>query len=101
MSQRAAQASFSRGRLPANLCYLTPFSNFTFSKGAHMSASKTTIGYIVQLGGIGAFALGAVLSFHHAAIAASFAGGAAAFYVGQKIRTLSSSSPVSAVAPTK
>ena len=65
-----------------------------------MSASKTTIGYIVQLGGIGAFALGAVLSFHHAAIAASFAGGAAAFYVGQKIRTLSSSSPVSAVAPS-
>jgi hypothetical protein len=53
-----------------------------------MSASKTTIGYIVQLGGIGAFALGAVLSFHHAAIAASFAGGAAAFYVGKKIRTL-------------
>ena len=46
-----------------------------------MSASKTTIGYIVQLGGIGAFALGAVLSFHHAAIAA--------FYVGKKIRALS------------
>ena len=49
-----------------------------------MSASKTTIGYIVQLGGIGAFALGCVLSFHHAAIAASFAGGAAAFYVGKR-----------------
>ena len=61
-----------------------------------MSASKTTIGYIVQLGGIGAFALGVVLSFHHAAIAASFAGGAAAFYVGQKIRALSSPAPVSA-----
>ena len=61
-----------------------------------MTASKTTIGYIVQLGGIGAFALGAVLSFRHAAIAASFAGGAAAFYVGQKIRTLSNSSPASA-----
>jgi hypothetical protein len=54
-----------------------------------MSASKTTIGYIVQLGGIGAFALGAVLSFHHAAIAASFAGGAAAFCVGKTIRMLS------------
>ena len=63
-----------------------------------MSASKTTIGYIVQLGGIGAFALGAVLSFHHAAIAASFAGGAAAFYVGQKIRMLAS--PTTAVAPS-
>jgi hypothetical protein len=63
-----------------------------------MSASKTTIGYIVQLGGIGAFALGAVLSFHHAAIAASFAGGAAAFYVGQKIRTLSAAPAPSAAA---
>jgi hypothetical protein len=63
-----------------------------------MSASKTTIGYIVQLGGIGAFALGAVLSFHHA-IAASFAGGAAAFYVGKKIRTLSIA-PSTAVAPS-
>ena len=65
-----------------------------------MTASKTTIGYIVQLGGIGAFALGAVLSFHHAAIAASFAGGAAAFYVGQKIRTLSTPAPSTAVAPS-
>ena len=64
-----------------------------------MSASKTTIGYIVQLGGIGAFALGAVLSFHHAAIAASFAGGAAAFFVGKKIRTLSIA-PSAAVAPS-
>jgi hypothetical protein len=63
-----------------------------------MTASKTTIGYIVQLGGIGAFALGAVLSFHHAAIAASFAGGAAAFYVGQKIRTLAA--PGTAVTPS-
>jgi hypothetical protein len=50
--------------------------------------SKTTIGYIVQLGGIAAFATGAVLSFHHAAIAAAFAGGAAAFFVGKKIRSM-------------
>jgi hypothetical protein len=50
--------------------------------------SRTTLGYIVQLGGIGAFAVGAVLSAHHALIAAAFAGGAAAFYVGEKIRTL-------------
>jgi hypothetical protein len=53
-----------------------------------MSASKTTIGYVVQLGGIGALVLGAVLSVHHAAIAAAFLGGAAAFYVGEKVRTL-------------
>ena len=65
-----------------------------------MSASKTTIGYIVQLAGIGAFALGAVLSFHHAAIAASFAGGAAAFYVGKKIRALSTAPPATASVTT-
>ena len=53
-----------------------------------MSASKTTIGYAVQLGGIAAFAIGAVFSFHHLAIAASFVGGAASYFVGQKIRTL-------------
>jgi hypothetical protein len=54
-----------------------------------MSTSKTTIGYAVQLGGIGALVLGAVLSAHHLAIAAALLGGAAAFYVGEKIRTLS------------
>ena len=53
-----------------------------------MNASKKTIGYIVQLAGIGAFAVGAVLSVHHVAIAASFVGGAAAVYVGNKIRAL-------------
>jgi hypothetical protein len=53
-----------------------------------MSASKTTISYFVQLGGIAALVLGAVLSVHHAAIAASFLGGATAFYVGEKLRTL-------------
>jgi hypothetical protein len=59
-----------------------------YVKGDFMSASKTTIGYVVQLGGIGALVLGAVLSVHHPAIAAAFLGGAAAFYVGEKIRTL-------------
>jgi len=53
-----------------------------------MTVSKKTIGYLVQLGGIAAFATGAIFSFHHVAIAAAFVGGAAAFYVGQKIRTL-------------
>jgi hypothetical protein len=51
--------------------------------------SRKTIGYIVQLGGIAAFTLGAVFSLHHIPIGASFLGGAAAFYVGQKIRALS------------
>lgn len=53
-----------------------------------MTLSKKTIGYIVQLCGIGAVLVGAVLSVHHAAIAASIGGGAAAFYVGEKIRAL-------------
>jgi len=53
-----------------------------------MNASKKTIGYIVQLAGIAACAVGAVLSVHHIAIAASFVGGAAAVYVGKKIRAL-------------
>jgi len=50
--------------------------------------SKKAIGYIVQLGGIGAFTVGAVFSLHHIAIGAAFLGGAAAFYVGGKIRSL-------------
>ena len=54
-----------------------------------MSTSKKTIGYLVQLGGIASFTLGAVFSLHHVAIGAAFLGGAAAFYVGQKIRSLS------------
>ena len=51
--------------------------------------SRTTLGYVVQLGGIAAFTLGAVFSLHHVPIGASFLGGAAAFFVGKKIRTLS------------
>jgi hypothetical protein len=53
-----------------------------------MTESKNNIGLIVQLCGLGAFGIGAVLSIHHIAVAACFAGGAAAFYVGKKIRTL-------------
>jgi len=53
-----------------------------------MAANKKTIGYLVQLGGIAAFTLGAIFSVHHLAIGASFLGGAVAFYIGEKIRTL-------------
>jgi hypothetical protein len=53
-----------------------------------MTISKTTISYIVQLGGIAAFTIGAILSANHLPIAASFLGGAAAFYVGEKMRTI-------------
>jgi hypothetical protein len=53
-----------------------------------MTINRKTLGYLVQLGGIGAFAVGAVLSLHHAAVGASFVAGAAAYYVGEKLRTL-------------
>ena len=65
-----------------------------------MSASKTSIGYGLQLGGIAAFGIGAVLSFHHIPIAASFVGGAAAFFVGKKIRTFTSSASASSALPS-
>jgi hypothetical protein len=52
------------------------------------STAKSKIGYFVQLGGIVAFAVGVILSAHHIATGAAFVGGAAAFYVGQKIRSL-------------
>lgn len=51
------------------------------------SAGKKQIGYFVQLGGVAAFALGTILSLHHEVIGAAFLGGAATFYIGQKIRT--------------
>ena len=53
-----------------------------------MSISNKTIGYMVQLGGVGSLGVGAVLSVHHAAIATAFLAGAAAFYIGEKIRTI-------------
>jgi hypothetical protein len=53
-----------------------------------MTANKTTIGYAVQFGGAAAFALGTIFSLHHVAIGVAFVGGAAAFYVGQKIRAI-------------
>lgn len=53
-----------------------------------MSASRKTVGYIVQLSGVAAFTIGAIFSVHHIAIGALFLGGAVAFYVGQKIGAL-------------
>ena len=53
-----------------------------------MATSKTTLGYLVQLGGIAAFTIGGILSLHHVAIGAAFLDGAVAFYVGKQIRTL-------------
>lgn len=50
------------------------------------SAASQKIGQYVQLAGIGAFVAGAVLSVHHYAIGACFIAGAAAFYIGKKMK---------------
>jgi hypothetical protein len=44
------------------------------------------IGEIIELAGFGAFIAGGVLSIHHYAIAACIVGGAAAVYIGKKLR---------------
>jgi hypothetical protein len=44
------------------------------------------IGEIVELAGFGALVAGGVLSIHHYAIAACIVGGAAAVYIGKKLR---------------
>ncbi|HYB61317.1 MAG TPA: hypothetical protein VEH50_07545 [Methylomirabilota bacterium] len=44
------------------------------------------IGEIAELAGVGAFITGGILSIHHYVIAAFFLGGAAAIYIGKKLR---------------
>jgi hypothetical protein len=51
-----------------------------------MSAQTQTIGQWIQLGGAGAFVIGLILSAHHYAIGICFVAGAAAFYIGRKLR---------------
>lgn len=50
--------------------------------------SRTTLGYIIQLAGLASITAGAIFSVHHLALGAAFLGGAAAFFVGEKIRSL-------------
>jgi hypothetical protein len=45
-----------------------------------------TLGQYVQLAGIGSFVVGAILSVHHYAIGLCIIAGAAAFYIGKKMR---------------
>ena len=49
-------------------------------------ASWKAIGSYVQVAGAGAFLVGATLSLHHYAIGICFIAGAAAFFVGKKLR---------------
>jgi hypothetical protein len=50
------------------------------------AVSMKTIGQYVQLAGIASFVAGAILSVHHYAIGVCIIAGAAAFYVGTKLR---------------
>jgi hypothetical protein len=50
------------------------------------AASTVKIGQYVQIAGAGAFIVGAILSLHHYAIGICFIAGAAAFFVGKKLR---------------
>ena len=52
-----------------------------------MSTHTQTIGQWVQLGGAGAFVIGLILSAHHYAIGICFVAGAAAFYIGERLRS--------------
>jgi len=51
------------------------------------TSPSQSLGQWVQLAGVGAFIAGAILSLHHHAIGICFVAGAAAFYVGKKMRT--------------
>jgi hypothetical protein len=50
------------------------------------TVSPKNIGQYVQLAGIGAFVAGAILSVHHYAIGACIIAGAAAYYIGSKLK---------------
>jgi hypothetical protein len=50
------------------------------------TTSWQSIGLYVQIAGAGAFVAGIVLSLHHYAIGVCFIAGAAAFYIGKKLR---------------
>ncbi len=65
----------------------TPGSAATPAASATASAlSKQAIGLYVQIGGAGAFIVGIVLSLHHYGTGICFIAGAAAFFVGKKMK---------------
>ena len=56
--------------------------------GTMTSSPSQSLGQWVQLAGAGAFITGAILSLHHYAIGICFIAGAAAFYVGKRMRAV-------------
>src|SRR5580658_4654925 len=63
-----------------------PASPVTPAPAAAGTLSKQTVGLYVQIGGAGAFIVGLVLSLHHYGAGICFIAGAAAFFVGKKMR---------------
>ena len=53
---------------------------------ASTKTSSQSIALYVQLAGVGAFVTGVILSVHHYAIGICFVAGAAAFYIGSKLK---------------
>jgi hypothetical protein len=51
------------------------------------TSPSQSLGLWIELAGAGTFIAGAILSLHHYAIGICFVAGAAAFYVGKKMRT--------------
>jgi hypothetical protein len=74
----------------AALAFRNPKSESKENTMATTTTAATTeaqkIGEIVELAGLGAFIAGGILSIHHYAIAACIVGGAAAVYIGKKLR---------------
>jgi hypothetical protein len=60
--------------------------NIRRRKGIMTTSPSQSLGQWVQLAGAGAFIVGAILSLHHYAIGICFVAGAAAFYIGKKLR---------------
>jgi hypothetical protein len=50
------------------------------------TSPSQSLGLWIELAGAGTFITGAILSLHHYAIGICFVAGAAAFYVGKKMR---------------
>jgi hypothetical protein len=50
------------------------------------TVSTKNIGEYVQLAGVGAIIAGAILSVHHYAIGVCIIAGAAAYYIGEKMK---------------
>ena len=48
--------------------------------------SKQSVGLYVQMAGVGAFLAGVVLSLHHFATGICLIAGAAAYFIGKKMR---------------